>query len=119
MKKLATLVLLLAGGLSAATDFSGIWNGSGSTPDPKYGSVPVNMQMTLLQAGTSLSGTVKVNNANPMKITSGSVSGSNASIVIVSNGNQQTTIQLTLNDPNLTGRVTTSTGKVYTIALKK
>jgi hypothetical protein len=117
MKKLATLALLLAGGLSAA-DFSGIWDGNGSTPDPKYGNIPVVMQMTLLQAGNNLTGTIKINNAPPTKITSGSVNGSNATIVVVSQ-NRQSTGQITINGPQIVGRVTTSTGKVYTIVLKK
>ena len=118
MKKLATLALLLAGGLSAA-DFSGIWNGNGSVQDSKYGSLPTTMQMTLLQAGNSLTGTLKVNNAKPAKITSGTVNASNATIVMVSPQGHQSTSQLTINGNQITGRVTTSTGKVYTVLLKK
>lgn len=113
MKKFALVMLALAASLQAA-DYSGIWNGKGGYPDPKYGSVPDTAQLTLLQAGSSLTGTLKIGNGKVIPITSGHVSGSTITFV-VSGG----TGTLTQNGARLQGRLTSSTGKIFDIVFTK
>ena len=107
MKKLAITILFFAASLAAA-DYSGIWNGTGGIESVKYGSVPQTAQMTLLQTGSSVSGTLKLGNAAPEKITSGTVSGNSITFAAGS----AFTANLTQNGSQLVGKVTTSRGEV-------
>jgi hypothetical protein len=111
MKKLAIMMLTLAASL-AAQDYSGIWNGNGGKQDPKYGLVPRTAQMTILQAGTSFTGTVKIGSSAPMNITSGTVNGTQLTFVIVNNG-AQITGSLAQNGAQLSGTMTGSNGAVF------
>lgn len=111
MKKLAIMMLTLAASL-AAQDYSGIWNGKGGKQDPKYGLVPRTAQMTVLQAGATFTGTLKIGASAPMKITSGTVSGSQLTFAIV-NGSAQITGSLSLSGSQLNGTMTASNGGVY------
>jgi hypothetical protein len=117
MKKLAIMMLVGAASLAAA-DFSGIWSGKGGKEDPRYGSVPATAQMTLLQAGTSLSGSLKLANGKPTKISSGSVSGNQVTVVLTSPGGQVTG-RLTQTGAQLTGKMTSSNGEVYNFVFTK
>jgi hypothetical protein len=111
--------MMLASALSlAAADYSGIWSGKGGKEDSRYGTVPATAQMTLLQSGASLSGTVKVGNGKPTKITSGTVSGNQLSIVLTSAGGQVTG-KLTQSGTQLTGKMTASNGEVYDFVFTK
>jgi hypothetical protein len=114
MKKAAITLLLFA--TTVFADCSGIWNGKGGKEDPKYGLVPMTAQMTLEQAGSSVSGTLKIGNGGVMKITSGSVSGSQVTIVITGKGGGQMTGSFTQNGAQLTGKMTVSTGDTYDFA---
>jgi hypothetical protein len=117
MKKLAIMMFALAASLAAA-DYSGIYNGKGLAQSTRYpGGVPYKVQVTLLQAGTSLTGTFKVGNGKPVPIVSGTVSGT--SITFATGNKAQTTAQLTAAGNELTGKMTSSTGAVYQIAIKK
>jgi hypothetical protein len=113
MKKTVISLLLFAASLSA--DCSGIWNGKGGKEDPRYGLVPITAQMTLEQAGSSVSGTFKMGNGNVMRITSGSVSGNQVTFVISQQGGQITG-SFTQNGAQLTGKMTVSTGDTYDFA---
>lgn len=117
MKKLAIAVLFLAATLSAA-DYSGIWNGKGGLQDAKYGVLPQNVQVTLLQAGNKVSGTIKFNNEAPVKFTSGTVNGNQITVIATRMGAQMTGV-LTASGGQLQGRLTTSTAEVYTFAFTK
>jgi len=117
MKKLAIMMFLGAASLVAA-DYSGIWNGKGGKEDPRYGSVPAIAQMTLLQAGTSLTGTVKLGGGKPIKITSGSVSGSQVTVVLAG-ASGQITGRLTQAGSQLTGKMTASNGETYDFVFSK
>jgi len=117
MKKLA--ILMLASALSlAAADYSGIWSGKGGKEDPRYGTVPATAQMTLLQAGASLAGTVKLGNGKPLKISSGSVSGNQLTVVLTGTS-IQVTGKLTQTGTQLTGKMTASNGNVYDFVFTK
>lgn len=111
MKKLAIMMLMLAASL-AAQDYSGIWNGNGGKQDPKYGLVPRTAQMTILQAGTSFTGTLKIGASAPMTITSGTVTGTQLTFAIVS-GAAQITGSLSQNGAQLSGTMTASNGSVF------
>jgi citrate lyase synthetase len=102
----------------AATDYSGIWNGKGGKEDAKYGKVPATAQMTLLQAGTSLKGTLKFGNNKPVAIASGTVSGSQLTIVVVNNG-KQITGSLSQVGTQLSGKMTSSNGQIYDFVFTK
>jgi hypothetical protein len=117
MKKLAIMMLVGAAALSAA-DFSGIWSGKGGKEDPRYGTVPATAQMTLLQAGASLSGTVRLGNSKPAKISSGSVSGNQLTVVLIGSVGQITG-RLTQTGSQLTGKMTASNGDVYDFVFTK
>ncbi len=110
MKKLIVVLLSLAASLTAA-DYSGIWNGKGGIEDPKYGSVPMTAQITLLQAGTSVSGTLKIGKGPLIPITSGTVSGSTITFAVGSG-----TGTLTQNGAQLQGRLTSGTGRIFDVA---
>lgn len=113
MKKLLVVLLLtLTPCLAAAADLSGIWNGKGGKEDPNYGSVPVTVQMTLLQAGSSVTGTLKMGNGPIFQIPSGSVSGDAITFVV---GNGIGSGSFTWNGTNLSGRLTSSSGDIYDI----
>jgi ABC-type phosphate/phosphonate transport system substrate-binding protein len=117
MKKLA--IMMLASALSlAAADYSGIWSGKGGKEDSRYGTVPATAQMTLLQAGSSLSGTIKLGNGKPVKITSGNVSGNHLSVVLAM-PNGQVTGSLTQTGAQLAGKMTASNGEVYDFVFTK
>ena len=110
MKKLVMIALASAASLAAA-NFSGIWNGKGGFEDPKYGLVPQTAQLTLLQAGSSLTGTLKLGNGKPIPITSGTVSAGSITFAVGSGG----TGKLTEQGGKLAGKLTSSTGKVYDV----
>ena len=113
MKKLASILLALAFSLQGA-DYSGIWNGKGGIEDAKYGSVPQTAQLTLLQAGSSVTGTLKIGNGKPIPITSGTASGNQITFA-VSGG----TGTLTQNGSSLQGRLTSSQGKIFDVVFNK
>ena len=110
MKRLLTILLALAATLAAA-DYSGIWNGTGGIESVKYGSIPMTAQMTLSPSGSSYTGTLKLGNADPVTITSVSVSGSSINIAA---GNAFTA-SLTQNGTQLSGKVVTSRGEVMDV----
>jgi hypothetical protein len=112
MKKFAIIALLLAGSLLA--DQSGIWKGTGGIVDSKYGTVPTNAQLTLLQAGSKLQGTFQVGNGTPMAITNGSVSGTT---VVFSVGPATATFTATGNQ--MVGKMTSTTGKIVNFVFTK
>lgn len=120
MNKLIVMMMVVAGSLAAQTNYSGIWEGKGVIQSARYpGGVPMKVEMTLLQSGTALQGTVKTSNIKPYTITTGTVSGNSLSIVTTSNKATQT-IQLTATSPTtMSGSVTTSTGEVYQLSLVK
>ena len=112
MKKLAIMMFTLAASL-AAQDLSGIWNGKGGKEDSKYGVVPATAQMTILQAGTTFHGTLKMNaNGKVLPISNGTSSAGKLTFVIV-NGKQQITGNLSLSGSQLTGKMTSSSGNVF------
>jgi hypothetical protein len=116
MKKLVVVLLSLASFLTAqSSSVSGIWNGKGGVEDPKYGSVPMTAQMTLQQAGSSVSGTLKIGNGKIMQITSGAVSGNTITFAV---GNGSTTVgsaSLTQSGAQLAGKLTSSTGSIFDV----
>jgi hypothetical protein len=114
MKKLVVVLLSLAALLTAA-DYSGIWNGKGGIESAKYGSIPQTAQITLLQAGSAASGTLKLGNGPILKITSGTISGSTITFA-VDNG---TTGTLTQSGSQLQGRLTSSEGEILDIVFTK
>src|SRR5271157_1745338 len=114
MKKLIVVLLSVAASLAAA-DCSGIWNGKGGIEDAKYGSVPMTAQMTLLQAGSSVSGTLKMGNGPIMQIASGNVSGSTITFAVGTGG----TATLTQSGTQLKGRLTSSKGQILDIVFTK
>jgi len=115
MKKATITLLLFASTVFA--DCSGIWNGKGGKEDPRYGLVPMTAQMTLEQAGSSVSGTFKLGNDSVLRITSGSVSGDQVTFVISQPGGQITG-SFTQKGAQLTGKMTTSNGSTYDFAFK-
>ena len=62
MKKFAFITLAFAASLVAA-DVTGAYAGKGSIESTKYGGVPYTAQLTLLQDGSSVSGTLKMGGA--------------------------------------------------------
>ena len=114
MKKLVVLLLSLTTFLAAA-DYSGIWNGKGGIESAKYGSVPQTAQMTLLHAGSTVSGTLKLGNGAVWKITSGSVSGS-AITFALDNGSTRSLAQ---SSSQLQGKITSSKGAILDIVFTK
>ena len=119
MKKLAVMMFILAASL-AAQDLSGIWNGKGGKEDPKYGTVPATAQMTVLQAGTSFHGTLKLGGARGaiMQITNGTSSGGHLTFTIV-NGKAQITGNLAVNGSHLAGKMTASNGATFDFVFTK
>jgi hypothetical protein len=118
MKKLAFLALLIAGSLTAA-DYSGAWKGNGTIPDNKYGSIPKTFNMNLAQNGAVIGGVVRFANDTPIHIDTGTVSGNQINLALHVQGNQ-ITVQLTdAGNGQLTGRITTSTGSVYTVTFTR
>lgn len=111
MKKLAIMMFMFASSL-AAQSYSGIWNGVGGKVDARYGLVPQTAQMTLLQAGSSLKGTLKIGTGKPVAITSGTVSGTQLTFVIGGSGGQ-ITATLSQSGAQLTGKMTASNGMVF------
>jgi hypothetical protein len=114
MQKIVILALAFAASLAAA-DYSGIWNGKGGIESAKYGSVPWTSQLTLLQAGSSVSGTLKMGNGKPTALTTGSVSGSQITFAIGTGS----TASLTQNGTQLQGKITSSTGDIYDVVFTK
>jgi hypothetical protein len=115
MKKLIVLLLVLTPYLAAAADLSGVWAGKGGKEDPKYGSVPVKVQMTLLQAGSSVTGTIKMDNGPILVIPSGNVSGNSISFAVGNGTNGRGTGTFTWNGSNLSGRLTSSRGEIVDV----
>ena len=113
MKKLLIVLLSLTAFLAAA-DYSGIWYGKGGIESAKYGSVPQTAVMTLLQAGTSVSGTLQIGNGPILKISSGTVTGSNITFAVPGN-----TANLTQNGVQLQGKLTSSKGDILDIVFTK
>ena len=119
MIKITMGMLLLAGSL-AAQNYAGIWNGQGGKEDAKYGTVPQTAQMTLLQAGSSVSGgSLKLGNFTPLTIVSGSVSGTKLSFVAQTKNGQQITANLTASGGQLTGKMYGSNGTVFDFVFTK
>jgi hypothetical protein len=114
MKKLVVVVPSLAASLTAA-NYSGIWNGKGGIESAKYGSVPQTAQLTLLQAGSSVSGTMKIGNGPILKIASGTVSGSTITFAVGAGG----AATLTQSGAQLQGRLTSSKGEILDIVFTK
>jgi hypothetical protein len=104
------IILAFAASLMAA-DYSGVWNGTGGIESVKYGSVPQTAQMTLQQAGSSVTGSLKLGNALVVAITSGTVSGTNITFA----AGTAFTANLTANGSQLTGKVYTSRGEVMDV----
>jgi|SRR5581483_9260851 len=113
MTKVMVVLLALAASVAAA-DYSGIWNGKGGIESPQYGSVPQTAQMTLLQAGSSLTGTLKIGNGPVLKITSGTVSGSTITFAFTGG-----TGSLTQVSAQLQGKLTWSKGDILDIVFTK
>ena len=107
MKRIAILALVFATSLAAA-DYSGVWSGTGGVESMKYGSVPQTAKLTLLQSGTTVSGTLQLGNGPVVKISSGSVSGNRITFAA---GNAFTAA-LTQSGAALSGKVTTSRGEI-------
>jgi hypothetical protein len=118
MKKLAILMFVLAASL-AAQDLSGIWNGKGGKEDLKYGKVPATAQMTILQAGTTFHGTIKLNSGKPMTIATGTSSGGKLTFSLTTTGGGRITGNLALSGGQLTGKMTSSTGSIYDFVFTK
>jgi len=117
MKKLAIIMLALAAAASA-TDLTGVWSGKGGREDVRYGTVPQTAQLALIQDGTSLSGTMKLNKGQPVKITSGSISGSQVVLAIVG-PTGQVTGHFTQTGTQLSGKMTASNGQIYDFVFTK
>jgi hypothetical protein len=117
MKKLVIALLALATSL-AASDVSGIWSGKGGIQDAKYGSVPTTAQLTLLQAGATVTGTFKMDNGKIMPISTGSIDG-NQIVFVVNVGTGQITARFAPIANRLVGRMTSSTGKVIDFVFTK
>lgn len=109
MKKAAIMLFFFGASVFAQTSFSGIWNGTGGIASARYGTVPQTSQITLLQSGSSVQGTVKLGNNPVLKITSGTVSGSSLNLIVA---NGVATGTLTQNGSQLVGTLTSSTGIV-------
>ena len=112
MKKLIVVLLLTLTPYLVAADLSGVWNGKGGKEDAKYGKVPVTVQMTLLQAGSAVSGTIKMGNGPIVKIPSGNVSGNSVKFAV---GDGSGSGSFTWNGSNLSGRLTSSRGDIYDV----
>jgi len=117
MKKLAIVALAFGASLLAA-DYSGIYNGKGGIEDPKYGSVPQIAQLTLIQAGSSVSGTLKLGNGPILTLASGAVNGSHITFAVGTGGSGGTG-SLAVNGNQLQGKLTSSTGKILDIVFTK
>ena len=117
MKKLMILLCALSASLSAA-DFSGIWNGKGGESSAKYGTLTSTAQMTLVQAGSTVTGTFKFNSNKVVNIASGAVSGTQVSF-LMQQGSAQGTARLSQSGAQLVGTLTTSTGKIIQFVFSK
>jgi hypothetical protein len=114
MKRLAMIMLAFAASLAAA-DYSGIWSGTGGIESVKYGSVPQTARMTLNQAGSTVTGTLQLGNAQVVTITSGTVSGSTITFA----AGTAFTASLTQTGTQLSGKVTSSRGEVMDVVFTK
>jgi tetrahydromethanopterin S-methyltransferase subunit A len=114
MKKLVIVAFAFAASLAAQANYSGIYKGVGGMESVKYGSVPATAQMTLLQAGSSISGTLKLGNGTVMKLTSGSISGSQITFAVVGG-----TGSLVVKGTQLQGKLTSSKGQILDIVFTK
>jgi hypothetical protein len=117
MKKLAMMMFAFSASL-AAQDLSGIWNGLGGKEDAKYGKVPATAQMTVLQAGTSFHGTLKLNTGKVFQITNGTITGGRLTFAMTVNGHQ-ITANLLLTGAQLSGKMTSSTGAIFDFVFTK
>ena len=118
MKKLATILHMLGATLSAA-DYSGTYTGRGGREDPRYGTDPRSAQLTLLQAGSSFSGSLKIGNSSPMPISSGTVNGTQLTFVVSTGGHGRITGLFSQNGAVLSGKMTASTGQIYDFVFTK
>jgi hypothetical protein len=116
MKKLAMMAILFAASM-AASDVSGIWDGSGGIESAKYGMVPLTAQLTLIQSGSSVTGTYRRGNGKPGPITSGAANGGQITFVISSDGSTATLTQNS--NGQLQGKITSSTGDVFDVVFTK
>jgi hypothetical protein len=114
MKKLVIVLLSLAVSLSAA-DYSGAWKGKGGQESAKYGSIPMTAQMTLQQAGSALTGTLRIGNGPVLSIASGSVSGTTLTFAVGTAG----TGTLSQVGTQLQGRITSNRGEILDIVFSK
>ena len=115
MKKSIMIMAVLFASLAAA-DTTGSYSGVGGSQSAKYGIIPQNMQLALVQSGSSVTGSLRMANATKsLTIASGTVSGSQITFVAGGGTAPQMTGNLTINGTTLTGTVTTSTGMVYNV----
>jgi hypothetical protein len=110
MKKSAIMMFLLVASLAAQTSYSGIWKGTGGIESTKYGSVPQTAQLTLLQAGSSVTGTIKIGNGQLLTISSGTVSGTTITFAVTGG-----TASLSQSGAQLTGKLTSSRGEIFDV----
>jgi len=116
MKKLALMAVVLVGSLLAA-DSSGTYKGTGGIEDVKYGSVPQTAQLTLIQAGSTVSGTLKIANGPLFKISSGTVSGNQITFAVGAGGG---TGSLTVvSATQLQGKLTSVRGEIFDVSFTK
>ena len=74
--------------------------------------------MTVVQAGSSFTGTLKIGSGKPMQIKSGAVSGTQLTFSIVT-GAGQLTGSLTQTGTQLTGKMTASNGQTFDFVFTK
>lgn len=120
MKRLVMTMLVFAAFLAAAgPDYSGIWQGKGAIESTKYpGGIPVAVQLTLMQAGTSVTGMVKVGNMAARYISTGSVIGNQVTFAIQSTSGR-VTARLAENAGLLKGSMTLTDGEVYDVVFTR
>ena len=114
MKKLIVVLLSMVASLAAA-DCSGVWAGKGGIESAKYGSVPQTAQMTLLQAGTSVTGTLKIGNGKVMQISSGNVSSLTITFAV---GAGTGTLSI-MNGAQLAGKLTSPKGEILDLVFTR
>jgi hypothetical protein len=115
MKKSIMIMAVLFASLAAA-DTTGTYSGVGGSQSAKYGVVPQNMQLALVQNGTSVTGSLRMANATKsLTIASGTVSGTQVTFAAGGGTAPQITGNLIINGTTLSGTITTSTGLVYNV----
>ncbi len=114
MKKIAILAVAFGTSLLAATSYTGLWSGKGGSVDAKYGTVPQTAKISLLQSGSSITGSVQLGNGKTLPISSGQVSGSQITFAI---GQNLGTGSFTASGTQMQGTITSSAGKVINFVL--